>query len=129
MVLDAENGLILVPHPFDRLIIEVDSIHDYVGGEGLRVHCKAVVLGGDLNFAGGKIFDRLIGATMAEFEFESLAAEGLSEDLVTQANPKNRHATLEQVPGCLHSIPENCWIPGAIRKEDSRGFVLQNLGG
>ena len=38
-----------------------------------------------------KIFDRLIAAAMAEFQFESFSAKRLAENLVAEANAENRN--------------------------------------
>jgi hypothetical protein len=76
-----------VPHPLDRLVIEVNpSTTTPMAG---RLHPpQTVVLGGDFNPPRFQVFDRLVAAPMSELELEGPAAKGLAKDLVSQANPK-----------------------------------------
>jgi len=61
-----------------------------------------VVLGGDLDLVGFEVLDRLIRSEVAELEFERASAEGLSEQLVAEADAENRNAGLDQLPDCAH---------------------------
>ena len=45
---------------------------------------------------GLQILHRLVGAAMAKLQLEGLPAKSLSENLVSEANPKNRHAALSK---------------------------------
>ena len=49
-----------------------------------------MVLRGDGNLASFEILDRLIAATVAEFEFEGFRAERVRNDLVTETDAKCR---------------------------------------
>src|SRR5437867_9659818 len=97
MVLHATNRLGFMAHTFDRLVIEIDPIHRHLRWERRRIHGEAVILRGNLDFASAEILYGLIGATMAEFKFEGLAPERLSQDLVPETNPKNRHPALDEI--------------------------------
>ena len=49
-----------------------------------------MVLGGNFDFAGSKIFDWLISTPMAEFQLKSFPAERQSEELMSKTNTENR---------------------------------------
>src|SRR5688572_12699606 len=89
MVLDAEDGVVAVAHPFDGAIVEVDVGDLDFRRKGVRIDGESVVLGSDGNTAGAKVLDRLVASAVAELELESRAAEGMREDLVSQANPEH----------------------------------------
>ena len=97
MVLHATNRLGFVAHAFDRLVIEIDPVHRHLSWERRRIHSEAVILRSNLDFASGEILYGLIRATMAEFKFEGLSAQRLSQDLVSETNPKNRHPALDEI--------------------------------
>ena len=68
VVLDAEDGQILVAKTFDGAVVEVHVRDDTaVGFERFLVDGKAMILAGDLDLAGVEILHRLIAAAMAEF--------------------------------------------------------------
>ena len=90
VVLDAENRKPLVPHALESLVIEIDVAELDVAGKRGRIDREAVVLGGDLDPAGSLVTHRVIGASMAELELEGLAAEGLAQKLVSQADAEDR---------------------------------------
>ena len=67
------------------------------GGSDFGVHRETVILRRDFDPAGFQILHRLVAAAMAEFQFESLPAERLTENLVPKTNPKNRNAAVQSV--------------------------------
>src|SRR6202040_4098768 len=71
---------------------------------------------------------RLVSATMAEFEFESFAPKSLPENLVAEANAKDRNSGFDQVADGLDRVAERCRVAGAIGKEESCRFVFQRFG-
>ena len=78
MILHTKNRFGLVPHAFDRLVVQVDAIDGDVGRQSSWVHGETVVLRSDFHPAGLLVFHRLIGAAMAELQFEGFAAKGLA---------------------------------------------------
>ena len=92
MVLHAEDRQALVPQALERLIVEVDVAQLDVGWKTGGIDREAMILGGDLDLAGGLVTDRMVGAAVAELELEGLAAEGLAEDLVPEADAEDRDA-------------------------------------
>ena len=90
MVLDGENREISMSEGFAGAVVEVDLCDDDVWVfEGIGVGGEAVVLGGDEDFACGEVFDGLVGAAVAEFEFVGFSAEGVGEDLVAEADAED----------------------------------------
>ena len=129
VVLHAEDRLFLVAHALDRLIVEVDAVHGDVGGERGGIDGEPVVLRGDFHAATGEVFDGLIAAAMAEFQFERFSAERLPENLVAEANAENRNARRDKIADGLHGVTERGGIAGAVGEEDAGGFVLERGGG
>src|SRR6266705_1001958 len=64
---------------------------------------------------------------MTELEFESLSAQGLRHNLMAEADPKNRHTSLDQVGHGLHRITQRRGIAGAVREENPRRVMLEGL--
>src|ERR1043165_6012191 len=86
-----------------------------------------MVLRGDFDAPSLQVLDRLVAAPMAEFEFEGFSAEGLAENLVPQANPKQREAAVHEVPGRLHGVIERRGIAGAVGKKHARRLEAQRF--
>src|SRR6185295_7552863 len=89
MVLYGEGRLALHREALDGAVVQVQ-----VGDLGavlqrIDVHGEAVVLGRDLDLAGGEILDGLVSAVMAELELVGLPAEGQAEDLMAQADAED----------------------------------------
>jgi hypothetical protein len=89
MILHTEDRQFLVTHSFDCAVVQVDVSHFNLGGERLRIHGETVILRGDRHFASAQIFDRLIRAAMAKFQFECRSAEREPENLMTETNPED----------------------------------------
>src|SRR5512143_3904740 len=91
MVLHGENGEMLVSHSLGGLIIQIDlgQLH-LLGVKGRRVDTEPVVLGGDHDPPCLNLFDRLVRAPVAEFQLEGSTSQGKAEELVAQANAKDR---------------------------------------
>ena len=90
MILHAEDRQFLVTHSFDCAVVQVDVGHFNLGGKRPGIDCEAVILSGDCHFAGAQIFDRLIRAAVAKFQFECRSAEREPENLVTKTDPEDR---------------------------------------
>jgi hypothetical protein len=89
VVLDAEQGQALVPEPLQGVVVEVEvgQFHR-IPVQGLEIHAVAVVLGRDLDLAGGQVLDRLVAAPVAELELVGVPAQGPAQDLLTRQMPK-----------------------------------------
>ena len=135
VVLDAEDGQRLVAEAFERAVVEVDVGGFDVGGKGGGVDGEAVVLRGDLDPAGPFVAHRVIGASMAELEFEGGCAEGLAEELVAQADAEDRDAvrTRRRCRSGSRRLRVACssgrGSPGPLEMKMPSGSLLQDLVG
>src|SRR5207245_9501684 len=82
-----------------------------------------------LNFAIVEIVYVLIRAKSDEFEFEVLSAQLMSQDLVSETNPKNRHPALDEIAHSLDGVTKRRRVARPIGEENSRGFVSESLSG
>src|SRR5690606_28125624 len=71
---------------------------------------------------------RLVGSTMAKFEFERFAAECLPQNLMAEANSENRCAAVHQFLYFFDDVGEGGWVARAVGEKNSGGFVFQNFG-
>lgn len=91
VVLHTENRKLSVTQPGDSLVIEID-LGDYSAAalQLLACRCKAVILGRDRHRSRFKVLDRLIATAVTEFEFHGFRAQGVTDDLVTHTDAKDR---------------------------------------
>ena len=103
VVLHGECGDVHALQAFDHVVVQID-----VGDEHLAVLAvfkrrvdlladrgvdrEAVVVGGDLDLAGGQILDRLVDAAVSELELVGAEAECAAEQLVAKADAEERVA-------------------------------------
>ena len=69
VVLHAEERQRLVAQAFESLIVQVDVGQlDFVGVDRVGIDGEVVVVGRDLDLAGGVVADRVVAAVVAELE-------------------------------------------------------------
>jgi hypothetical protein len=91
---------------------------------------EAVILAGDLDLAGGEVFDRMIGAAMADRHLLGLAAEREGEELMPEANAEQRLAAGDELLDNRHGVfAGRRRIARAVRKEDAVRIVAQDILG
>ncbi len=76
MILHAKRWQFSVTHAFDRVIVQITVRHFQIRWQRIFGHRKAVILRSDFHFACVQILHRLIGAAVAEFEFERFCPAG-----------------------------------------------------
>jgi len=106
VVLDTEDRFEFVTHAFDGLIVQINPIDLHFRRQALGVNCKPMILGGNFHTARLELFDRLVAATVTKFEFEGAPTESLPQDLVPEANTKNRNPALHQILYSPYSIAQ-----------------------
>ena len=79
MVLDGEDRQLFVAQAFYRAVVQVYMAHLEAVFQAVRVNGIAVVLGGDVNPAGGQLTDRVVAAAVAELELEGLSPKGAGD--------------------------------------------------
>src|SRR3954469_14245665 len=90
MVLHAERLVCRRFEAFARAVVQVHVRRLRDAFERIEVDDETVILRGDLDATGGKILDRLIQTTVAELELVTAAAERARQQLMPEANSKNR---------------------------------------
>lgn len=113
VVLNAHNGLQTMTQAFDGAVIEINMGNLDTGWQGVGVNGKTVVLRGDTHPTGREIFDRLIPSPVAEFEFEGLASQSGTKQLMPQADPEDR-LPADQLAQRLMSVAQSGGIPWTI---------------
>ena len=126
VVLDGENRFRGVTKALERTIVEIDVRWlGPDGGEAVCVNCEAMVLAGDLNFAGVEILHGLIAATMAELEFVRLSSQRQAQQLMSQANAEDGQLTAQ----LFERIDRGCnsgWVARAIGNKQAIGLVVED---
>src|SRR5258706_14685593 len=96
MVLHGENWLRLMAHAFVGVIVEVQVRDFHVARrQRFRIHTETVVLRGNFDLIGEKIFYRMDRTVMAELQLEGLTAKSQSANLIPEANPEDRYLAVE----------------------------------
>jgi len=71
MILDAENRVFLVAHPFHCLVIQVDVGDFDRRGQRFRVDGEPVILRGNRYPAVSQVLDWLVPSAVAKLQFDS----------------------------------------------------------
>ena len=74
----------------DRVVVEIEMGDFDRALKRIGIDGEAVVLRSDFYFSRGQVHHRLIAAVMAEFQFIGLAAQGQTQNLMAEANSKDR---------------------------------------
>ena len=90
MVLHTERTLALDSDPLAHIVVEVDVGHLGIGRQRAGVDGEVVVLAGDLDPLGEQVLHRVIPAVMTERQFHGLGTDRSTEQLVAQADAKDR---------------------------------------
>ena len=96
--------------------------------EGREDRAVVVVLGRDLNLAGEQVHHRLVAAVVAVWELLHLAAGGKGDDLVAQADAKDRKLAQAGADSLDHGR-DGLGVSGAVGEEDAVGVEGQSLLG
>ena len=87
---------------------------------------EAVILRGNLHAAAHQIHNRLVAATVTEFELFHLGAARQADHLVTEANAKNRHLA-DQLLHLLVGLHHGIGVAGAVGQKDAIGIHVEHL--
>lgn len=80
-----------MPQPFHGMVIQIEMGYLNLITQRVHIHHKAMVLRGDFHLTRDEIFHGMIGTMVAELQLVSLPPQSQSQDLVSQADPENRH--------------------------------------
>lgn len=67
VMLHGENRVLGAADAFDRLVVEIEVSDFSVIGKGVIIGGKAMVLRGNGDLSGAKIFDRVVSSAVSEF--------------------------------------------------------------
>ena len=81
-----------------------------------------MVVGGDLDLAGGQILDRLVDAAVAELELVGAEAECAAEQLVAEADAEERVAGVKYLAQQLDFGTGLFRVAGPLEKKTPSGF-------
>src|SRR5438105_3944015 len=108
VVLHGKNRVLPVPNTFDRSVVEVKVRHFKRLRTGhsrsLSADRKAMVLGCDKYLPCREIPHRVVSAAMAIGQFHRLTAQREPEQLMTEADPKDRERPVRQVADRFNGV-------------------------
>ena len=90
---------------------------DCIRAKAIHIHGESVVLGGDLHLAGNQILDRLVGATVSEFQFVGTPAQSQTQNLVAQTDAEDRQPA-QQVFDGLDAIDDRFRVACVARTRE-----------
>ena len=129
MILHAENRERAVSEAFERLIVQIPVRQfDIGGGQRIRVHGKAVIMGRDLDLVGGLVQNGMISATVPEFQLVGFSAKRQPEDLMSQADAENRFLA-EELSDVGRLDLERRGIARPVGEENTVGFQAEHILG
>ena len=96
--------------------------------QALAFYSEAVVHRGDLDFASGQVFDRVVRAMMALMHLFSRATERKAHQLVAEADAEHGLAGFHQRLNGGHSVfAGRRRVTRAVAEEDAIGIVRENI--
>ena len=127
MVLDTPRIGRFYLNALDGLVVDVD-LGDFglSAGERVGVHRVAMILRCDRHFSGDQILDRVIASPMPKFKLKRGSSGGVTEQLISEADSKNR-ALPEQAFHGIDREAETFWISGPRAEQDSVRLPTHDL--
>lgn len=114
MVLDTKSARVLGAQAFAGGIVEARVGDGDSRGKRVRVEGEGVVLGGDGDFSRRGVLDGVVRPVVAELEFKRLAAQGLAQNLMAQADAGDGHPA-QEFSHILDDVAERGRVAGAVR--------------
>src|SRR5579859_7721421 len=128
MILDGENRVLPMPHPFHSPVIEVEvgDLKCFRTGHsaGVALDCESMILGCDKYLSRMHIPHWVIPAAMAVRELHRLSTERQSEQLMTETNSENRQLTIGEVADGVDGVADRRGITRPIREKEAVRFEL-----
>ena len=127
MILHRKYREFLVFHPLARVVVQIHMRHDDIFiGKRVHIDGETVILRGDVDTTGMQVFYGLVAAVMAEFKFESSSPQGLTYDLMSQTNAKDRFLA-QQFFDSVHNVRQRCGVPRTVGQKDPVGYIGKDL--
>src|SRR6185369_11743228 len=129
MILHAEQRERTVTEPFVGAIVQIDVRDLNIGSvQRIWIDREAMILRRNLNRIRPQILYGVVSAAVSELQLIRLPSQRVSEQLVTQTNPKYRFLA-EQVLNRIDRIPNRRRIAGTVGKKNAIGIHLQHFIG
>ena len=119
VTLEAEGRTVGAMDALERPIEQGDVGGTQALGQGLLVHRKAVVLGGDHHGVVVQTLHRVIGTVVAELHLDGLGAGGQAQQLVAQADTEHRGAGIKESLDSFDGVVARLGVAGAVGEEDA----------
>ena len=116
MVLHAERRYLFVAQAGDGVVVQIAVRDLEAGRKRFFFDGKTVILGGDLDPSRQHIQYRLIRAAMTKLELKCLSAAGQSEQLMTEADAKDRNLA-QNAANALLGIVQRLRIARAVAQK------------
>src|SRR2546430_3053561 len=133
VVLDRENRVLPVLHSFTLSVVEVmvRDLKRLRAGYASRLspHRESVVLRRDKYLSRRKIAHWMVPAPMPIRQLHRFPSEGQTQQLVAQADAKNRNAAVGEVPDRGDGVADGGGVARAVRQEDTVGSEVPDRRG
>src|SRR4030095_5784878 len=121
MVLNRDHRFASVAKAFNGAVVQVQMRDRYIRGQRIRVDGEAMILGGDLDLARIELLHGVVGAAVAELQFERLASNRKPENLMAETDAEGRNIRAHQLAYVVDGIGQRCRIaPSGAEKDDGR---------
>src|SRR5215216_2986051 len=84
----------------------------------VRIDREAMILGCDLDLTRIELLHRMVGAAVAELQFERLTSNRKPENLVTETDAERRNIRAHQLPNVVDGVGQRCGIPWSVAEKD-----------
>jgi hypothetical protein len=126
VVLNAKDWFLTMGDSRDSSIVEIQMGDiNLIGRQGLRIQSEPMILARDLHLTGGTA--RMVQASMAISELEGGSPQGQTQNLMPQADTKQREVgLLQEILGQSNSLGHSRRITRPIREKDPIGLMGAN---
>src|SRR4030095_3026075 len=127
MVLNREHRFAGVAKAFNGAVVQVQMRDLHIRGQRIRVDGEAMILGRDLDLARIKLLHRVVGAAVAELQFERLTSDGKPENLMAETDAEGWNIGVHQLAYALGGIGELYRIDPPVAEKDPVGLDREQL--
>src|SRR5580692_7688570 len=127
VILHAEQRQVPVPQAFESRVVQVDVRQlNFTFRQRIRIDREVVVMRCDLDLTALQLLYRMIPTVVAKLQLESFSAKRNADELMSQANAKDRHSS-HQPPNAVHGIRARLRIARTIRQKNSIGLQRHHI--
>ena len=119
VTLKAEGRSVGALQALQCVVEQADMGSAQIGGQGLFIDGKTVVLAGNADEACVQVFDRVVGTMVAKLHLEGFCTAGQRHDLVTETDAEGGNGSIDQRARRGNSVVTRLGIAGAVGEEDA----------